>query len=115
MAHGPGPGPDRCLSEARRRRERGDLDGVEQKANLILIDERKGYKVALRLGLHAVTTLGVLEEASYRGPVDLHEVIERLDKQTKFYVTGDVLAEYERRIKSAQGPARRDLEDGAAS
>jgi predicted nucleic acid-binding protein len=70
---------------------------IEQKADGILIDERKGYKVALQRGLHAITTLGLLEEASHRGLIDFERTLERLDKETTFYVTADVLADYRRR------------------
>lgn len=72
---------------------------VERKANVILIDERKGYKAALQRGLNVTTTLGLLEEAFHRGLIDFEKALERLDKETTFYVTEDVLAEYGRRAR----------------
>jgi predicted nucleic acid-binding protein len=69
------------------------------KADRVLIDERKGYNAALLRGLNATTTLGVLEEASHRGLIDFAKTLERLDKETTFYVTEDVLAEFRRRVR----------------
>ena len=53
------------------------------------------------------TTLGILEEAHYRGLIDFDRTIERLEKETTFYVTDDVLEEFKRRTrerKLAQEP-----------
>ena len=80
---------------------------LELNAELVLIDERKGYKVAQQRGLKATTTLGILEEAHYRGLIDFDRTIERLEKETTFYVTDDVLEEFKRRTrerKLAQEP-----------
>ena len=44
---------------------------VEEGADLILVDERKGRKIAARLGLSVRGTLGVLVEAKRRGHVAL--------------------------------------------
>ena len=65
---------------------------IELNADRVLIDERKGYKAALQRGLNATTTLGLLEEASHRGLIDFEKTLDRLDKETTFYVTDDVLA-----------------------
>jgi predicted nucleic acid-binding protein len=80
---------------------------VELKADRILIDERKGYKAALQRGLKATTTLGLLEEASHRGLIDFEKTLERLDKETTFYVTEDVLEEFRRRVREQKGAGRR--------
>jgi predicted nucleic acid-binding protein len=72
---------------------------VELKADRVLIDERKGYKATLQRGLKATTTLGLLEEASQRGLIDFEKTLERLDKETTFYVTEDVLEEFRRRVR----------------
>jgi predicted nucleic acid-binding protein len=83
---------------------------IEQGADRVLIDERKGYKAALRRGLTAITTLGVLEEASHRGLIDFEKALERLDQETTFYVTEDVLAEYRRRAREHPQAREKDQE-----
>ena len=80
---------------------------VELKADRVLIDERMGYKAALQRGLIATTTLGLLEEASHRGLIDFEKTLERLDKETTFYVTEDVLEEFRRRVREQKGDGRR--------
>lgn len=52
-------------------------------ADLILIDERKGTRVALKKGFEVAGTLGVLALAARRGLVDLAECFARL-KRTNF-------------------------------
>lgn len=54
--------------------------GLSLKADLILIDERKGTAVALMKGLEATGTLGVLDLAATRGLVNLREALDRLTK-----------------------------------
>jgi predicted nucleic acid-binding protein len=52
---------------------------LENRADLVLLDERKGRKVARRLGLSVRGTLGVLVEAKKRGHVALvGPVLDRL-------------------------------------
>lgn len=75
---------------------------VELNADRILIDERKGYKAAARRGVKAITTLGVLEEASHRRLIDFEKTVERLQQETTFYVTDEVLAEFRRRVSEQQ-------------
>jgi predicted nucleic acid-binding protein len=72
---------------------------LELKANRILIDERKGYKAAQKRGLNTSSTLGILEEASYRGLIDFEKTIERLGKETTFYVSEVVLDAFKRRAR----------------
>jgi predicted nucleic acid-binding protein len=57
--------------------------GLSHKADLILIDERKGAAVALRQGFETTGTLGILDLAARRGLVDIGAAIDRL-KQTNF-------------------------------
>lgn len=64
----------------------------ELKADAVLIDERRGFLTATRLGLFATGTLGVLEIASERGLLRLADVIEAL-KRTSFRVTDRLLTE----------------------
>ena len=73
---------------------------VELSADRILIDERKGYKAAQQRGLKTTTTFGILEEASHRGLIDFENTVERLEKETTFYVAEDVLMEFRRRVRA---------------
>jgi predicted nucleic acid-binding protein len=57
--------------------------GLSLKADLILIDERKGAAVALRKGFEITGTLGVLDLAAERGLVDLAAALARL-RDTNF-------------------------------
>ena len=75
---------------------------LEIGAEHILIDERKGYKVAQQRGLGTSSTLGVLEEASHRGLIDFEAKIDRLVKETTFYVTEEVLQDFRRRIQGQE-------------
>ncbi len=56
---------------------------LSMRADLILIDERKGTKVAIRKGLEATGTLGILRAAARLGLADLADCFERL-KLTNF-------------------------------
>lgn len=56
---------------------------ISLRADLILIDERKGSTVALSKGFDVTGTLGVLRLAARRGFVDLADCFERL-KGTNF-------------------------------
>jgi len=53
------------------------------RADLILIDERKGTNAALKKGFEVTGTLGVLSRAASRGFVDLADSFARL-KGTNF-------------------------------
>ncbi len=55
--------------------------GITLKADLILIDEHRGYAAAVSKGLEATGTLGILDLAAKRTPIDLRVAVERL-KQT---------------------------------
>lgn len=52
-------------------------------ADMVLIDEREGFRVAQVSGLRVTGTLGVLLRAAQRGLVDLGVALERL-RQTNF-------------------------------
>lgn len=52
-------------------------------ADLLLMDERKGVKVARGKGFRVTGTLGLLEMAAQRGLIDFAEAAERL-RQTTF-------------------------------
>ena len=57
--------------------------GVVLRADLILIDDRKGAAAALRKGFEIAGTLGVLTRGAERGLLDLEDAIARL-KRTNF-------------------------------
>lgn len=52
--------------------------GLSLKADLILIDERKGAAAAVHKGFEVTGTLGVLDLAAERGLVDLRSALDRL-------------------------------------
>ena len=51
-------------------------------ADLLLIDERDGFRVALRKGLRATGTLGLLDMAAARGLIDFAQAIANLEQTT---------------------------------
>jgi predicted nucleic acid-binding protein len=57
------------------------LAGVLQ-ADLLLIDERAGVRVARQKGLRVTGTLGVLDLAAERGLVDFADALQRLQRTT---------------------------------
>jgi predicted nucleic acid-binding protein len=69
-------------------------------ASLVLLDERRGRRVARDLGLAVSGTLGVLDLAARRGLVDLADALERLERTT-FRATPRLL----RRIQEKPSPA----------
>ena len=58
---------------------------------LLLIDEGKGRREACGHEISVMGTLGILDMAASRGPIDLPKTIERLI-QTNFYVTPILLS-----------------------
>ena len=72
----------------------------EIKADLLLMDERKGRAVAGRMGLAVTGTIGVLVEAALRGLIDFDEVIGVLKTQTTFWADDAVIATARRRVTS---------------
>jgi predicted nucleic acid-binding protein len=59
-------------------------------AKAVLIDERKGRRVAQQRGLDAVGTLTVLEFAAERNLLQLRTTLESL-RRTTFYITDDYI------------------------
>ncbi len=64
--------------------------GISLKADLILMDERKGSAVARRKGFEATGTLGILDLAAKRGLMDLREAVDRL-RRTNFRYRRDIV------------------------
>jgi predicted nucleic acid-binding protein len=80
----------------------------ELNADLILIDERKGYKVAIARGLKVVSTLAILEEAGSRKLLDFEAALQQLERGTSFYVTEEVLQDARKRVKERLATASED-------
>lgn len=64
--------------------------GISLKADLILIDDRKGSVVAANKGFQTTGTLGILDLAAKRKLIDLRNAIELL-KQTNFRYRNDIV------------------------
>ena len=80
----------------------------ELNADLILIDERKGYKVAIARGLKVVSTLAILEEAGNQKLLDFEAALQQLESGTSFYVTEEVLQDARKRVKERLATASED-------
>jgi predicted nucleic acid-binding protein len=64
--------------------------GIALKADLILIDERKGAAMAVNKGFETTGTLGILDLAAERGLIELEEAVDRL-KQTNFRYRQEII------------------------
>jgi predicted nucleic acid-binding protein len=62
------------------------------KADVLLMDERKGRREALARGLAVTGTLNILDAAAERGMIDLRETISRL-RQTSFRASPGLIRE----------------------
>ena len=72
---------------------------VEQEADLILLDERKGRRIAARLGLHPVGLLGVLIEAKHAGIIStIRPVVDDLIARSGFWLGQEL---YDRILRDA--------------
>jgi len=63
---------------------------VELRAELLLMDDRRGVSIALRKGLTVTGTMGLLARAARRGMLDLADAFERL-KRTNFRYRQDIM------------------------
>jgi predicted nucleic acid-binding protein len=61
-------------------------------ADLLIIDERLGRKIASDRGLAVIGTLGILDDAATQGFIDLPETIAQLQK-TNFRVSRRIIQE----------------------
>ena len=87
--------------------DRGEWEAIELakriQANLLLIDERAGVRVARAQGFTVTGTLGILVEAARSGLISIDEALARL-AQTSFRRTPDLFAQNARTC--AQGRSR---------
>jgi predicted nucleic acid-binding protein len=83
--------------------------GISLKADLILVDERKGSVVAANKGFETTGTLGILDLAAKRNLLDLRDAIERL-KQTNFRYRRESLRCCSRRSETTNSHSPRLLE-----
>jgi predicted nucleic acid-binding protein len=63
---------------------------VEFHADRLLVDERPARIEALRRNIKVIGTLGILREAAHAGPINLPEVLSRL-QQTTFIATPELI------------------------
>lgn len=93
--------PDETLA----RLDRGEREAIqlaeEQKAEVLLIDERKGRLTAERRGLTTTGTLGVLLSAGARGWINAEQTYLRLLRETTFRTSAALETQFLGQIRPA--------------
>ena len=94
--------------------ETGALDAGEASAitlawqfrdsNLLILDEKRGRKVATALGLQITGTAGLLTDAAAAGLVDFEDVFLRLSK-TAFRLSAQVVETLRQSVSNHRPPA----------
>lgn len=84
--------------------DRGEAEAIvlamEMKADLLLLDERRGRKVASRLGLGVVGLLGVLVDAKRRGLINaVKPLLDDITVKAGFWVSSKLYARVLREVE----------------
>jgi predicted nucleic acid-binding protein len=91
--------------------DRGEWEAIELaksiRADLPLIDERTGVRVARRQGFRVTGTLGVLVEAALSGLIPIEEALARL-ATTNFRRTADLFARTRELVRKSGKDAARE-------
>jgi predicted nucleic acid-binding protein len=67
---------------------------IEQNANLLLIDERKGKAIAENIGIHTTGTLGILLQAKRNGLIkEIKNDLYKL-RQHNFWISDQLIKEF---------------------
>lgn len=77
--------------------DRGEAEtialGIEQRADLILLDEQEGRRIARRFGLNVAGVIGILLSAKAQGFLPaIHPLLDALQQQAGFYMSTDLVA-----------------------
>jgi predicted nucleic acid-binding protein len=81
--------------------DRGESEAIrlaiELQADFVLIDERRAYQVASRMGIAVAGTIAVIELAANRKLLDVESVVDKL-RRTNFRCSSNLLDEMVRRV-----------------
>lgn len=78
--------------------DRGEAESIalalELKADLVLLDEREGRRMARRLGLDVIGVLGILLEAKHNNYIPtIRPMLDKLRYVAGFFMTDDLIQE----------------------